>query len=152
MSKPTVYHLVLFKHVLIYVIGTLDCGLRFCKSEAGLKLTGYCDSDWGSAEDCHSITGHYFILSTHGPFISWKCKKQRVVALSTCEEEYVAISHAVQECNFLAQLYADVTGYQRDTMMLFVDNHGALELTKNPVYHQRSQHTSIRQFYKLNTK
>ncbi|XP_076028444.1 uncharacterized protein LOC143017539 [Oratosquilla oratoria] len=144
MSKPTVNHLGLAKHVLRYVKGTLDYGLKFGKSEAGLKLTGYCDSDWGSAGDRHSITGYCFKMSTHGPLISWKSKKQRVVALSTCEAEYVAISHAVQECNFLAQPYADITECQRDTIILFVDNQGAIALSKNPVYHQRSMHIDIR--------
>ena len=88
--------------------------------------------------------GYCFRLSDKGPLVSWKSKKQRVVALSTCEAEYVAISYAVQECNFLSQLYADVTGFQRDTVILYVDNQGAIALAKNPVYHQKSKHIDIK--------
>ena len=142
-SKPTLTHLGLAKHVLRYIKGTLDHGLKFCKSRTGLELIGYCDSDWGSSEDRRSITGYCFMLNSHGPLISWKCKKQRVVSLSTCEAEYIATSYAVQECNFLSQLYADVTGSQRNNVLLFVDNQGAIALAKNPVYHQKSKHIDI---------
>ena len=85
--------------------------MTFCKLKTELKLTGYCDSDWGSLEDKCSIMGYCFKLSNNGPLVSWKTKKQRVVALSTCEAEYVSISHAVKECNVLFQLYVDVTGF-----------------------------------------
>lgn len=144
MSKPTVAHLGLAKYVLRYIKGTFDHGLKFCKSETGLKLTGYCDSDWGSSGDRHSVMGYCFKLNNQDPLISWKSKKQRIVALSTCEAEYVSISYAVQECNFLSQLYVNVTGSQRDTALIFVDNQGAIALAKNPVYHQKSKHIDIK--------
>ena len=128
--------------MLRYTKGTLDHGLKFCKWNAELKLTGYCDSDWGSSEDRGRIKAYCLQLNSHCPLISWKCKKQRIVALSVCEAEYVAISHAVQECNFLSQLYADVTGSQRDNVILLVNNQGAIALAKNPVY-TKNQSTSI---------
>lgn len=139
MSKRTVAQLGVAKHVLRYVKGTLDLGLKFCKTET--------DSDWGSSENRRSVAGYCFKLDIHGPLISWNCKKQKVVALSTCEAEYVAICHAVQECNFLSQLYADVTGSQRDKVVLLVDNQGAIALAKNPVYHKRSKHIDIKYHY-----
>merc|ERR1712212_1155612 len=73
-----------------------------------------------------------------------KSKKQRIVALSTCEAEYMAMTYAMQEANFLRQLYSDITGCDRDTVHLHVDNKGAIALAKNPVHHQRSKHIDIR--------
>ena len=70
MSKPTKAHLDLAKHVLRYLKGTMNIGLKFTKSNDPLKLTGYCDSDWGSSDDRHSTTGYCYKLNNNGPLIS----------------------------------------------------------------------------------
>ena len=80
MSKPTKAHLGLAKHVLRYLKGTMNFGLKFTISNDPLKLTGYCDSDWGSSDDRRSITGYCYKLNNNGPLISWKSQKQRIVA------------------------------------------------------------------------
>ena len=73
-----------------------------------LKLCGFCDSDWGSSLDRRSITGFAFYLNTAGPLISWKSRKQQIVALSTCEAEYISFTAAIQEVKFLRQLLSDM--------------------------------------------
>ncbi|XP_046856030.1 secreted RxLR effector protein 161-like [Xenia sp. Carnegie-2017] len=96
MSKPTVASLNAAKHVLRYLRGTPQLNLTFRKSENPLELVGYSDSDWrGNASHRKSISGYAFLLSEGGPLISWKSKKQQVVALSTCEAEYIAMAEAV---------------------------------------------------------
>ena len=147
MSNPTKAHLGLAKHVLRYIKGTLDFYLKFSKSNDALELTGFCDSDWGNSDDRRSITGYCYKLNTNGPLISWKSQKQRIVALSSCEAEYVSLTSAVQEGNFLRQLYADMNNCDKSTVILNVDNQGAIALAKNPVYHQRSKHIDIRYHY-----
>ena len=70
--------------------------LKFEKSESPLKLTGFCDSDWGApVKDRRSITGYNFQLSEDGPLISWKSRKQQNAVLSTCEAEYISLARAV---------------------------------------------------------
>jgi hypothetical protein len=57
------------------------------------KLVGYSDSDL--ADDTYSIkstTGVAFLLGEN--LISWQPQKQKVVALSNCEAEYIAASAA----------------------------------------------------------
>ena len=147
MTKPTQAHLSLAKHVLRYIKGSLDFCLKFGKSNDILKLIGYCDSDWGNSDDRRSITGYCYKLNNNGPLISWKSQKQRIVALSSCEAEYISLTSAVQEGNFLSQLYADMTNCDKSTVILNVDNQGAIALAKNPVYHQRSKHIDIRYHY-----
>ena len=63
ISKPTKAHLGLAKHVLRYLKGTMNFGLKFTKSNDPLRITGYCDSDWGSSDDRHSITGYFYKLN-----------------------------------------------------------------------------------------
>ena len=109
MSKPTQADLGAAKHVLRYLKGTQELSLTFKKSVSLLNLEGFCDSDWGaSTTDRRSITGYNFQLSSTGPLISWKSRKQQTVALSTCEAEYVALANAVQEAKFLNQLCKDM--------------------------------------------
>jgi len=146
MSKPTSVHMTMAKHVLRYLKGTSDYKLVFRKSDVDMNLTGFCDADWGNSEDRRSITGYGFCLSKNGPLISWKCRKQPTVALSTCEAEYMSMCAAVQESKFLLQLLKDMDlGIAvNETVVLNVDNQSAVALVKNPMFHQRSKHIDIR--------
>ena len=89
MAKPTESDPSMAKLELRYLNSTREQCLKFGKLESPLKLTGFCDSDWGaSLKDRRSITGHNFQLTENGPLISWKSRKQQTVALPTCEAEY----------------------------------------------------------------
>ena len=143
MAKPTKYHLSAAKRVLRYLKGTAHYSLNFAKSKEPLSLIGFSDSDWGSSEDCKSISGYCFQLQSDGPIISWKSKKQPVVALSSCEAEYVALTYCIQEAKFLKQLLFDMLNLEFP-ISVFVDNQSAIKLAKNPVFHQRSKHINIK--------
>ena len=131
LSKPQREHYVAAKHVLRYLKGTINYELCYVKCDEGLSLIGYSDADWvSSVIDRRSTTGYYFSLSKTGPLISWKSKKQPVVALSTCEAQYIALSAAVQEGLYLSQLLRD--------------NQGTIALSKNPVNRSRAKHIDIR--------
>ena len=49
-----------------------------------------------------SITGYNSQLSSTGPLMSWKSRKQQTVVLSTCEAEYVALADAVQVSSIIS--------------------------------------------------
>jgi hypothetical protein len=146
MSKPKVADLNVAKHVLRYLKGTSEQGLKFRKSENPLSLIGFSDSDWGaSISDRRSISGYSFQLSECGPLVSWKSRKQQTVALSTCEAEYIALAEAVREGKFLRQLCLDLKVLQvSNSILVNVDNQGAIQLAKNPVFHKRSKHIDIK--------
>ena len=145
MANPTKAHLNLCIQVLKYLKGTISYELKYCKSDGGLKITGFCDSDWGSSSDRRSTSGYCYFLNSKGPLISWRSKKQReVVALSSCEAEYVALTEAMKEANFLRQLWVDMTGEKRKIVDLYADSKGAISLSKNPVHHKRTKHIDIR--------
>ena len=134
-----------------YLKGTSDYKLVFRKSNVDISLSGFCDADWGKSQDRLSITGYGFYLSKNGPLISWKCRKQPTVALSTCEAEYMSICAAVQGSKFLIQLLKDMTVEAvNGTVVLNVDNQSAIALAKNPVFHQRSKHIDIRYHFVRN--
>ena len=61
-----------------------------------MKIQGYTDADWaGSVYDRRSTTG--FCIFVGGNLISWKSKKQKVVARSSAESEYRAMTKTTCE-------------------------------------------------------
>ena len=144
LANPTTGDWQMLKHVMQYVKGTTDLGLRF-KRTPNLKLIGYADADWASAADRRSTTGYCFLMTEDGPAISWKTKRQASTALSTCEAEYMALSAATQEAIYLARIFTSFMNIESEvTVKMFCDNQGAIALTKNPKNHGRSKHIDIR--------
>lgn len=132
------------KRVLRYLKKTKHFCLRYSR-EGDAKMTGFVDADWGSdVLDRRSYTGFCFNLS--GCVISWGSKKQRCVALSSTEAEYIGISECTREAMYLRNLQREVT---EDTycVVIFNDNQSAQKLLTNPVFHNRSKHVDIRYHY-----
>ena len=144
-AKPTEAHLTAAKRILRYLKGTLNIAIKYQKSDNG--LIGYTDSDWaGDLDDRHSTTGNVFLMAG-GP-ISWLSKKQAVVALSTSEAEYVALSSATQEVVWLRKLLiADLKVALQQPTVLMEDNQGTIAIARNPVAHARTKHIDIRYHY-----
>ena len=76
--------------------------------------------------------------------MSWLSKKQAVVALSTSEAEYVALSSAAQEAIWLKRLLIDLNVIHDCPIVIQEDNQGAIAMSKNPVFHGRTKHIDIR--------
>ena len=92
-SDPCPTHWQALKRVLRYLQATPTHSIRFSGSING-NLIGYSDADWASdIETRRSTSGYVFIFN--GGCISWGSKKQRTVALSSTEAEYMALSEAV---------------------------------------------------------
>ncbi len=104
------------------------------KKNINVSLLGYSDADWaGDRDNHHSKTGNVFVMS-HGA-VSWLSKRQAIVALSTAEAEYIALSAATQEVIWLRKLLSDLNQPMADPTMLFEDNQGAIAIAQNPVAH-----------------
>jgi len=104
---------------------------------------GYSDSDLaGDVDDKKSTSGSVFLLGTS--LVTWGSKKQRVVALSSCESEYIASANAACQGIWLSRLLGELLGISTPKVKLLVDNKSAIALSKNPVHHERSKHIDTR--------
>ncbi|XP_050916112.1 secreted RxLR effector protein 161-like [Lathyrus oleraceus] len=90
MKKPNLSHYQVVVGTLRYIKGTLRCGVLFPSgAKYNLDIICYSYSDWcGDRVDRRSTFGYFF--KYQGGLISWCSKKQPIVALSTCEAEYIA--------------------------------------------------------------
>ena len=96
MDKASSEHLAAAKRILRYLKGTVNFGILYKRGDRDMKITGYIDRDFaGDINDRKSTSGQIFFLG--GLPITWNSVKQRVVALSTCEAEYIAVSSATAE-------------------------------------------------------
>jgi hypothetical protein len=142
MVEPRQEHWVATKHVLRYLRGTMEYGLRYL-GDGEVKLQGYTDSDWaGSATDRKSTSGCCFSLGS--TMISWFSRKQTFVALSSAEAEYMAASTASCEAIWLRKLLAGLFDQELDPTVIYCDNQSCIKLSENPVFHDRSKHIEIR--------
>ncbi|KAI4332243.1 hypothetical protein L6164_017167 [Bauhinia variegata] len=102
-------------------------------NDVGQHIVGYCDSDYaGDLDKRRSTTGYVFTLAK-AP-ISWKSTLQSIVALSTTEAEYMAITEAVKEAIWLQGLLEDL-GVSQKHIVVYCDSQSAIHLAKNQVYH-----------------
>ena len=79
--------------------------------------------------------------------MTWASQKQKVVALSSCEAEYIAAALGACQGVWLSQLIAELVGGEAQKFRLLIDNQSAIELAKNPVFHKRSKHIDTRYYY-----
>jgi hypothetical protein len=95
MTEPRQRHWVAAKHILRYLRGTINYGLRYT-SNGGLFLHGYADADWvGSPVDQKSTFGYCFSLGS--TMISWSRWKHGSISQSTTKAEYISTSDASKE-------------------------------------------------------
>jgi hypothetical protein len=144
-ANPGQHHMDALHRIYAYIANTPSLGITYENGDPELK--GYVDADWaGDSQKRKSTTGWVFTLAG-GP-VSWSSRRQSVVALSTCEAEYMAASEAAKEACWIKRFINDLgTAINFKTIPLHVDNASAIKLTNNPEFHQRSKHIDIRHHF-----
>ena len=95
MVNPKHVHLIGAKHVMRYLKGTLDYGLRYTSS-GEIKLQGYVDSDCGGSAKYRKSTSRC-CFSLGSGMISCFSRKHTSITISTTEEEYITTCSAYSE-------------------------------------------------------
>lgn len=139
MEKPTVMHQKAVKQILRYLQGTVDYGFVYTQEGKKEVLVGYSNSDHaGDIVGRRSTGGMAFYLNES--LITWNSHKEKIVALCSCEAEFMEATTAAMQGLWPRNLLAEVTGEPPQTVKLFVDNNLAIALMNNPVFHGHSKH------------
>jgi hypothetical protein len=161
VADPSKQHMRALKKLSRYLRSFPDLGLKFSREGEGL-LQGYSDADFASdPSDRVSILGYIFFLC--GAPVSWMSKKQKSVATSTMEAEYMAMGACAKQSQFLSAILREM-GYpqlvgecsfqptlkvsqdavaQIRPVQLYGDNQAALTLVKDAHVHERSKHIDV---------
>ncbi|GKD04944.1 retrovirus-related pol polyprotein from transposon TNT 1-94 [Tanacetum coccineum] len=143
MSKN---HWEAVKWILKYLRGTANIGLVYGTNRGNhVDITGFVDSDYVKDPDKgRSIIGYAFLVQ--GCVVSWNDTLQHVVALSTTEAEYMALTKAVKEAMWLRGLLEEL-GVKLNSVAVNCDNQGAIHLSQNHVFHERTKHINVRNHF-----
>ncbi|KAM1117266.1 hypothetical protein ACFX19_007783 [Malus domestica] len=133
MHYPSMDHLKIVHRVLHYLKGSI----------------GYTNANWANNSlDCKFTTG--FCTFVGGNLVTWKSKKQSVVARSSAEAEYRAMASTACELIWLKSLLLALGFPHLQPMSLRCDNQAAMHIASNPVFHERTKHIEVNCHYVRN--
>lgn len=145
MQTPKLEHYKAIKHIVRYVKGTIHYGVRYARSK-GEGLIGFSDSNYACGDGDGKCTSGNVFYYNNCP-ITWNSQKQKTVALSSCEAEFMAATLAACQGVWLQGLLDEIMGHKQETVVIKVDNRSALALMKDPVFHGRSKHIETKYYY-----
>ena len=139
MQSPTEGDWLNGKYVLRYLNGTKNISLKYKNSDC---LVGYSDASYAEENDRKSISGYVFKQA--GGAITWRSSKQDIVAQSSMESEYIGLSEAGKEAQWLRKLEVEIFPSRSLPTVIYEDNQSAIKLSDNPLHSNRSKHISVR--------
>ena len=120
----------------------MECGVILFKKGETLTLEAYTDADYsGSVVDRRSTSGYCTFL--RGNLVTWRSKKQNVVARSSAEAKFRAMALGVCELLWLKNILEDLKVKWEGPMKLYCDNKSSISIAHNPVQHDRTKHIEV---------
>lgn len=90
----------------------------------GRSTSGYCSFVWGN-------------------LVTWRSKKQLVVARSTAETEFRALALGIRVGIWLHRLLEELKIGTSESIRIMCDNKSAIAIAKNPIIHYHTKHGEI---------
>ncbi|KAK2455989.1 putative mitochondrial protein [Trifolium repens] len=148
-SRPSNEHWQAIERVMRYLKRTMNLGLHYQRFPAVLE--GYSDADWNTLSDDSKATSG-FIFSIAGGAVSWKSKKQTILAQSTMESEMIALATANEEASWLRCLLSEIPLWEKPmpAVLIHCDSTAAIAKIENRFYNGkrrqiRRKHCTVRE-------
>jgi hypothetical protein len=142
LANPKREHLLAAKGVWRYVLGTLDRGLLL----GGLErkdVYGMCDADWAmDMPSRRSVAGSAFFA--YGGLVAWSASRQKTVALSSTEAEYMSVTHSLREALWMRSFLTSLSLPFSSPFPLECDNRGTIDMASTEATTPRSKHIDVR--------
>jgi hypothetical protein len=147
LQFPGKEHWQALKHLLRYVKGTMELGLRYHRREGiarDIDLVGYSDASYLNEFEPKATSGWIFLIANAA--ICWSSKKQNITASSTMEAELVALFDASKESIWIRQLLLELEIPLRLPVVIYEDNQPGLAFLKDVGVSSKSRHIRIRYY------
>ena len=131
------------KRIIRYLIHTKNHTLKLSTSDGKEELITYSDANWGEDKNDGKSNGGYFV-SYNGGTIAWCSRKQEIVAMSTAEAEYVAITEAVKEAIWIKNVLTQFRRRIETPLKIFTDNQSAISIVSNQRFNNRTKHIDLK--------
>lgn len=140
-TNPGKVHWGAAKRVLRYLQGTINKCLVYTNEPS--ELEGYCDADYASDLDQRKSTTAY-IFKLQGAAITWNTKRQKTIALSSTESEFMSMVAATKEAIWLKRLEEGIFSIKPNTLTLHCDNRSAMITATNNSYSDLTKHVHVK--------
>ncbi|CAJ2657582.1 unnamed protein product [Trifolium pratense] len=141
MHSPFEEHLEAVYRILRYLKATPEKGLFFRKTNER-NVSIFSDADWaGSITDRRSTSG--YCAYVWGNLVTWRSKKQGVVARSSAEAEFRVMAQGICEGLWIHRVLEELKMKIELSLKLYSDSKAAISIAHNPVQHDRTKHIEI---------
>ena len=135
-------HMTAARCVLQYLKGLMNLCIHYRSSSGPLVLAAFSDSDWAGLINKISVSSYCWFYG--GCLVNWGSKKQRTVALSSTEAEYMALMMCLQTGLWLHSSLHQLSLLFVVPIPIAGDNEGSISLASNSSYHSRLKHIDIK--------
>jgi hypothetical protein len=126
--------------ILSYLARLPSAGLTYTRDQ--MRLAGFSDASWETAA---STSG--WVVMWQSAALSWGSRKQKSIALSSCEAEIIALSEAAKDMVYLRKLVRGLGEPEPGPSVLATDSQSARDVSYNPEHHDRMKHVQRRHFF-----
>jgi hypothetical protein len=146
VGKPRDIDMNELKRVIKYLKGTRNHKLKLNSKEGKEYLEVYSDANWAEDRvDRKSNSG--YVCIANGGTVSWCSKKQNVVALSSTEAEYIALTETCKELTWLKEVAKGLAMELPETTIVKTDSQSCMAIVSNQKFSNRTKHIDARYHY-----
>ncbi|GKA26225.1 ribonuclease H-like domain-containing protein [Tanacetum coccineum] len=117
-------------------------GYSYFPHPSTTDLVAYSDADWASCPTTRRSTLGYCVFLGNN-LLSWSSKRQPTLSCSSAEANYRGVANVVAETCWLRNLLRELHTPLSSATLVYCDNVSAVNLSCNPVQHQRTKHIEI---------
>lgn len=149
IEKPRSTDMNEVKRLCRYLKGTKTLKLMLSNALCEQSLHSFSDANWAEDKATRKSNSGYF-CSINGGAISWCCRKQDLVTLSSTEAEYVALTETCKETMWLKRLMQFFNISNDSKVVIFTDSQSCLKMIKNDKFSNRTKHIDTKYHFTKN--
>ena len=136
ISQATFRHWEVALQIVRFLFSTTHNGLKLSATSPSSGLTIWVDASYGGDEDGRCQTGMLTCIGNAA--VGWTSQRQKVVALSSTEAEYIALSAGAQHAAWMKEFLTELG--EVTTPVIITNNDGARKLSENSGFHKKTKH------------